>query len=238
MSGSLTKLTKELEKKTRSTFYLMEDFPPKPASPTLSWLLESKHLLISNPVGKLTHKFVDKLINIRSRWMYGDTSLGDEIWHHMFVQMAAVKKEIKKKDFASSLGKLLGIFLYTCTDDGWMWDNEMWDDKKRFTGWFTSYSAAWRQILARSDQELGLVVDGGREGGYRDVIIGLLENYVPSWNKMLDDIYNKDHGYNVKINILKKPVKKAAKKASIKVKIEEGNKAKNEAVNEPSTSSE
>ena len=47
-------------------------------------------------------------------------------------------------------------------DDGWMWDNEMWDEKKRFTGWFTSYSAAWREILARTDQEVGLVVDGGR----------------------------------------------------------------------------
>lgn len=45
--------------------------------------------------------------------MYGDTFLDDEIGHHMFVQMAAVKKEIKKKDWASSLGKLLGIFLYT-----------------------------------------------------------------------------------------------------------------------------
>ena len=183
MSSSLTKLMQELEKKTRSTFFLMDEFPRKPASPTLSWLLERRHLLISNPVGKLTQKFVDKLTNIRSGWMYGDTSLGDEIWHHMFVQMAAVKKDIKKKDWASSLGKLLGIFLYTCTDDGWMWDNEMWDDKKRFTGWFTSYSAAWRQILDRTDQELGLEVDGGREGGYRDVIIGLLENWVPQWNE-------------------------------------------------------
>ena len=94
--------------------------------------------------------------------MYGDTFLDDEIGHHMFVQMAAVKKEIKKKDWASSLGKLLGIFLYTCTDDGWMWDNEMWDEKKGFTGWFTSYCEAWREILARTDRELGLVVDGGR----------------------------------------------------------------------------
>ena len=50
--------------------------------------------------------------------MYGDTFLDDEIGHHMFVQMAAVKKEIKKKDWASSLGKLLGIFLYT----EWMTD--------------------------------------------------------------------------------------------------------------------
>ena len=83
------------------------------ASLTLFWLLESKHLVISNPVGKLIQNFVDRLANIRSMWMYGDTFLGDEIWHHMFVQMAAVKKEIKKKDWASSLGKLLGIFLYT-----------------------------------------------------------------------------------------------------------------------------
>ena len=83
------------------------------ASLTLFWRLESKHLVISNPVGKLIQNFVDRLSNIRSMWMYGDTFLGDEIGHHMFVQMAAVKKEIKKKDWASSLGKLLGIFLYT-----------------------------------------------------------------------------------------------------------------------------
>ena len=47
-------------------------------------------------------------------------------------------------------------------DDGWMWDNEMWDEKKGLTGWFTSYCEAWREILARTDRELGLVVDGGR----------------------------------------------------------------------------
>ena len=83
------------------------------ASLTLFWLLESKHLVISNPVGKLFQNFVDRLSNIRSMWMYGDTFLDDEIGHHMFVQMAAAKKEIKKKDWASSLGKLLRIFLYT-----------------------------------------------------------------------------------------------------------------------------
>ena len=83
------------------------------ASLTLFWLLESKHLVISNPVGKLIQNFVDRLSNIRSMWMYGDTFLDDEIGHHMFVQMAAANKEIKKKDWASSLGKLLRIFLYT-----------------------------------------------------------------------------------------------------------------------------
>ena len=83
------------------------------ASLTLFWLLESKHLVISNPVGKLIQNFVDRLSNIRSMWMYADTFLDDEIGHHMFLQLAAVKKEIKKKHWASSLGKLLPIFLYT-----------------------------------------------------------------------------------------------------------------------------
>ena len=43
-----------------------------------------------------------------------------------------------------------------------MWDNQMWDEKKQFTEWFTSYSAASRKIPARTAQELGMVVDRGR----------------------------------------------------------------------------
>ena len=53
------------------------------------------------------------------------------------------------------------------TDDTWIVDNEVWLEKRKFTKWFSDYSQAWREILEQSDQDLGLALEGGREGGYR-----------------------------------------------------------------------
>ena len=33
--------------------------------------------------------------------------------------------------------------------------------------WFSDYSLAWRKVLQESDQNLGLALEGGKEGGYR-----------------------------------------------------------------------
>ena len=32
---------------------------------------------------------------------------------------------------------------------------------------FSDYSLAWRNVLQESDQNLGLALEGGKEGGYR-----------------------------------------------------------------------
>ena len=39
--------------------------------------------------------------------------------------------------------------------------------EKELLQWFSDYSLAWRKVLQESDQNLGLALEGGKEGGYR-----------------------------------------------------------------------
>ena len=39
--------------------------------------------------------------------------------------------------------------------------------EKELLQWFSDYSLAWRTVLQESDQNLGLALEGGKEGGYR-----------------------------------------------------------------------
>ena len=48
--------------------------------------------------------------------------------------------------------------------------------------WFSDYSLAWRKVLQESDQNLGLALEGGKEGGYRSKKILPISMY-PSKSK-------------------------------------------------------
>ena len=39
--------------------------------------------------------------------------------------------------------------------------------EKELLQWLSDYSLAWRKVLQESDQNLGLALEGGKEGGYR-----------------------------------------------------------------------
>ena len=109
-------------------------------------------------------------------WPYGDTSLGNEVWEsHMFPQLAKARQAIRKKKWGEALGRLVGILLYACSEEGWIADNEVWQEHKRFTKWFTDIGTAWQTVLAREDLEVGLEVQGGKQGGYRGTLITLLK---------------------------------------------------------------
>ena len=103
--------------------------------------------------------------------MFQNTATGDETWDIMFSLMSKIKKDLKKMNWSASLGRLVGILIYANGDETWIADNEVWDDKKKFTKWFTDYSQAWKEVLKRSDEELGLALQGGREGGYRSTLV-------------------------------------------------------------------
>ena len=40
-------------------------------------------------------------------------------------------------------------------------------EENEFLTWFPDYSQAWRKVLEETDQDLGLALEGGKEGGYR-----------------------------------------------------------------------
>ena len=60
-------------------------------------------------------------------------------------------------------------------EEGWIADNEVWQEHKRFTKWFTDIGTVWQAVLAREDLEVGLEVQGGKQGGYRGTLITLLK---------------------------------------------------------------
>ena len=57
-----------------------------------------------------------------------------------------------------------------------------------FAGWFSGYSAAWVEVLKKSDAQLGLSLAGGKEGGYRDLLIEMVKKWETETNDFLKDL--------------------------------------------------
>ena len=145
------------------------------------------------------------MVNTGPDMYHSDTHTGTLVWHLMFSLMPKIKKDLKKADSSvSTLGRLLGILLYATENNGWIADNEVYEDERKFSKWFSDYSQAWKEILKRSDQELGLALDGGRDGGYRSALVEMLAGWQKETNALLDDLYNDEgaHGFNVKVDIV------------------------------------
>ena len=173
------------------------------------------------------------LVPEKSQWC-SDTHNGNLVWHLMFSLMPKIKKDLKKADSSvSTLGRLLGILLYATQNEGWIADNEVYEDERKFSKWFSDYSQAWKEILKRSDQELGLALDGGRDGGYRSALVEMLRGWQRETNHLLDDLYNDEmaHGFNVKVDIVE-----ASSEADIETESEKGSSGSKQAAEEGTSS--
>lgn len=206
-------LIDDLESRTGGTFFLMEDVDLSwPAAPSAAWLLERDHMLLSKPVATLAIKVRRQLFmdNADGAIRFYNTTTGDQTWDIMFSLMTKVKKDIKKMDWTASLGRLLGILLYATEEDCWIQDNEVWEDQKKFTKWFSDYSEAWKGVLKQTDHQLGLALQGGKLGGYRSALTEVMKKWQIDTNHLLDDLYNgkKNHNFNVKVNIILEQGKK------------------------------
>ena len=200
-------IVEDLEKISSGTVILLEDLSLlQPTSPCLKWLVERRHLLLPHSVAKLSMEVQRHLEEVGDNAgflrMY-DTGTGNEVWEgHMFPVLAEAKDNLVKQDWRAGFARLLGILFYASGTEAWIADNEVWIEERRFTKWFSDYGGAWRKVLGRSDQELGLDMEGGREGGYRDIILEMVGSWQKETNELLDDLYNKDHGYSVKVKIV------------------------------------
>ena len=118
-----------------------------------------------------------------------NTQTGNNTWFTLFALMKKIKKDLKKKDKSDALGRLFGVLLFATEDDTWLADNEVgmnsnsiigvqttmcrhlgipqMYEEKEFLTWFPDYSQAWKKVLEETDQDLGLALEGGKEGGYR-----------------------------------------------------------------------
>ena len=172
VADPLDLLAGELETHTGSKLFLLE----LPAVSSAAGLMACRHLLLPGPAGTLAKQVSDQLRELKGTWPYGDTSLGNEVWErHMFPELAKARQAIRKKKWREALGRLVGILLYACSEEGWIADNEVWQEHKRFTKWFTDIGTAWQAVLGREDLEVGLEVQGGKQGGYRGTLITLLK---------------------------------------------------------------
>ena len=98
--------------------------------------------------------------------------------------------KIQMKQWRKAFGILLGLQLFASGEDDWIRDQEVYTDFKEFGGWFSDYSSAWLQVLDRSDSQLGLVVVGGKEGGYRGVVREMLENWERRTNELFREVFD------------------------------------------------
>ena len=120
----------------------------------------------------------------------------------MFSPMSEIEKDLKKMDpTVSTLGRLLGILFYAIEFDSWIAYNEVCLDQWK---WFSNYSQAWKEILKRSDEELGFALEGGKDGEYRSVLLKMIGRWQKDTNQLLDDLYHAEWGYgfNVKVDIV------------------------------------
>ena len=98
--------------------------------------------------------------------------------------------KIQMKQWRKAFGILLGLQLFASGEDDWIRDQEVYTEFKEFGGWFSDYSSAWVQVLDMSDSQLGLVVVGGKEGGYRGVVREMLENWEMRTNKLFREVFD------------------------------------------------
>ena len=178
-----------------------------------------------------------------------DTQTGNNAWFVLFAQMKKIKKDLKKKDKSGALGRLFGVLLFATEDDTWLADNEVgmnsiigvkttrchhlgipqMYEEKEFLTWFPDYSQAWKKVLEETDQDLGLALEGGKEGGYRSrnscqfqcihqnlknrfpnfflfrsALLAMIKSWQREINPLLDDLYNNEDalGMNLKIDIV------------------------------------
>ena len=149
----LTQLVAELETRTGGRLFLLED----PATTSLAGILACRHLLLPGAAGTLARQVLNQLRDYEWFWWNGDTPLEGDVWErHMFPELAKACQDIRKKKWGEALGRLVGILLYGRAHEGWIANNEVWEEEQQFTKWFTDYSTAWRAVLGREDLEVEL----------------------------------------------------------------------------------
>ena len=107
--------------------------------------------------------------------------------------MAKAAAAVRRGAWRAALGELLGLLFFTRCDDAWQ-DNEVGGDgSDAMPQLFDTLSAAWRALLVRTDDELGLAVPaaaraaGVASGANRARLHALLAEWQDNTNDVLAD---------------------------------------------------
>eukprot|EP00397_Hematodinium_sp_SG-2012_P051875 GEMP01061041.1.p1 GENE.GEMP01061041.1~~GEMP01061041.1.p1 ORF type:complete len:150 (+),score=30.81 GEMP01061041.1:398-847(+) len=99
---------------------------------------------------------------------------------HMMPHLVSAQKRITQTKWQAAFGIMFGMHLYASSDSLWILDQEVYCcEFAEFSAWFRDYSEAWKLLLARSDEELGLTGQpcGRTDGFYRTI----LEKQLRTW---------------------------------------------------------
>jgi hypothetical protein len=142
---------------------VLEEEAAKEGAPDLSRItraavLATDHLLLRSAVGEIAIGQVKQMRRVRRRWPYGDTSLNNTLLlEHMMPAVTRAKTAIASAKWDLATSQLLAVLLCACEYDYWINDNEVYMEETKFKNFFKHFAKGWRDLLARSDDEIGIV---------------------------------------------------------------------------------
>lgn len=117
--------------------------------------------------------------------------LPQELWEELPKQLRAAATALRAKRWLKAYGILHGLVEFHDRHENHVHDNELHCDPSTsglMAKWFKDLSARWRELLARSDDELGLAPAGGLAGGYRPRLLRVLAEWQLRMNRTLDGV--------------------------------------------------
>jgi len=154
-----------------------------PEELTRETALKRDHLLLPGPLAAQACKLCAQLI---AAFHASEENRIMTLWQKLLLPTAdRARAHVKKEEFQLAFGELLGLLLFASQEASWVLDRQAIAEWSSFSSLFMDLSAAWGAVLAREDFELGLAPVGGREGGYRPRILGLLRAWEQETNEYL-----------------------------------------------------
>jgi hypothetical protein len=187
--------------------------PKKPLTPAQAWaaaveeieeesggkllmLTEGPHYMEDTRIEKLTREFVmrvphllvpDAVAQSVELFVEEYRSAGEEgtgMWELVELKLTQVAVLFGGGKVQGALGGLLGIHFAMCRDADWCQD-KMTFAYPSMAQWFQRYSQAWRAVLAKDDEELGIAFPGEKTMPVRVELEHQLAEWQRVTNKML-----------------------------------------------------
>ena len=150
-----------------------------PSKITRGYVYRLPHLLLPAGVEQVAMRMKDHVRAAIAR--YGDEDA--KVWQQLSTPLQHASKQLAGGGVQACFGGLLGIQLALLDEGAWVDYHPA--EYSAMATWFTAYGAAWRTLLKRSDQALGLSLPGGIKFGYRPALCAMLTQWEDATNVQL-----------------------------------------------------
>ena len=111
-----------------------------------------QHILLPVQLGKAVFRLSTDMKKMVTEWVGGGTACGDAVWlRFMMPKLREAQRKIEMRQWRKAFGILLGLQFFAHGDEEWIMDQGVYRNYREFAGWFSDYSAAWVEVLDRSD---------------------------------------------------------------------------------------